>query len=115
MKLKSLIAGLLAGTVLGILFSPDKGDKIRGNIKKEVEKGGTGLGTIWDTMKKMGKEMETSAKDTYEEVSKTETFKKGAAKAKKLIKENIPAEYREEAAQALKKAKKAVSKVKGEK
>lgn len=107
MKFKSLIAGLLAGTALGILFSPDKGDKIRKDIKKEVDKGGTGLSTIFGVYKKMGKEIGETA-----QVEKIKDY------GKKLVKDNVPVKYQKQAKGAFQKAKsvakKAVKRVKEE-
>lgn len=80
--LKALFAGLIAGTALGILFSPEKGDVIRKKIKSERDEGGTGLKTVSDTLGKMGQEVGESAQATYGEIQKTETYQKGAARVK---------------------------------
>lgn len=118
MKFKSLIAGLLAGTALGILFSPDKGDKIRKDIKKEINKGGTGLSTIFGVYKKMGKEIGESAKETYENEEFQKKVEKVKKYGKKLVKDNVSAKYQKQAKGAFQKAKsaakKAVKKVKEE-
>lgn len=70
--LKSLIAGIAAGTALGVLFSPKKGTEIRKDFEKELKKGGSGLKTAKSTLMGMGKE-----------ISSTESFQKGAGKVKK--------------------------------
>lgn len=96
--LKSLLTGILAGTAVGVLFSPKKGKELRQNFKKELKEGGTGLNTVKSTFKDMGKEIG----DYVEHVSETEEFKKGKAKvkkyagiakkeAKRIIKKNVPA------------------------
>lgn len=107
--LKSLLAGIVAGTALGVLFSPKKGTEIRREIKKELKSGGSGLHAVKSTLTEMGKDV----KDT---VSETQTYKKGAAKAKKyagkakreatkLINENLTVKQKKQASQALEKAK----------
>ncbi len=73
--LKSLIAGVVAGTALGVLFSPKKGTEIRKEIKKEIKSGGTGLNAVKGTLTEMGK-------DVKETVGESQTYKKGVAKAK---------------------------------
>ena len=113
--LKALLAGILAGTALGVLFAPKKGDEIRKNIKKEVKGGGTGFSTIKETLVDMGHDIGGFSKGTYGELNKHESFRKGvktvkgyAAKARKeaknLLDDAIPAGKRKQAAKALKKA-----------
>mgnify|MGYP001603967706 FL=1 len=70
--LKSLFAGIIAGTALGVLFSPKKGTEIRKDFQKEFKKGGTGIQTAKSTLTGMGKE-----------IASTESFQKGAGKVKK--------------------------------
>ena len=97
---------------MGVLFSPKKGDEIRKNIKKEVKKGGTGLSTIAGTLVDMGKEIGESAKDTYEEVSRTEAYKKAKTEAGKFVKSKISAKHRNRAKKAFNMAKETINKVK---
>lgn len=84
--LKSLVAGVLAGTALGVLFSPKKGDEIRSKLKKDFKGGGTGLGVIKDTMTEMGKDIGETAKHAYDQISENpkvkRAIKKGVSKAK---------------------------------
>lgn len=113
--LKALLAGILAGTALGVLFAPDKGGETRKNIKKEVKEGGTGLSTIKKTLVEMSHDIGDSCRGTYGELNKHESFRKGvkkvkgyAAKARKeaenLIDDNVPAAKRKQASKAFKKA-----------
>ncbi|MFH1218243.1 MAG: YtxH domain-containing protein [Candidatus Peregrinibacteria bacterium] len=117
--LKALIAGVVAGTALGILFSPKNGKDFRKKVKDEVEKGGTGLGTIKDTLKEMGKDIGGTCKECYEDISKSEELHKAANNAKEELKKayrkNVPLETRKKLKKdynkAKTKAKKAIQKV----
>ncbi len=125
--LKSLFAGLLAGTALGILFSPKKGKDIRKDLKSEVDEGGTGLKTVTDTIVEMGKEIKGTCTECYDEIKGSEEYKKGKQKlsiyakkakneVKKVYKEKVPAKTRKKISKSVNKAKslakKAVSKAK---
>ena len=37
-KKKGLLLGLLTGATLGLLFSPEKGSKLRGQVAKKIKK-----------------------------------------------------------------------------
>jgi gas vesicle protein len=110
--LKSLAAGLLAGTALGILFSPKKGKEIRKGIKNEIEEGGTGLCSLKETVLEMGKEIGDTCKECYTEVKNSEEFSKGKETLKKAYKENVPKKARKTISEGISKAKKTVEKVK---
>ncbi len=84
--LKTLLAGLVAGTALGIMISPKKGKEIREGFKKELEDGGSGLETVKQTISDMGKDFGGTAKRTGEKIKKSPRYKKGKAKVKKFVK-----------------------------
>lgn len=110
--LKSLFTGIVAGTALGILFSPKKGEEIRKNFKNELKKGGSGLKTLKDTVTEMGEELEETAVEAYKNVTKSPAYKKGKAKAKKTVKK-VVAEGKKvvaEGKKALEKGEKAIKK-----
>lgn len=95
--LKSLIAGVIAGTALGVLFSPKKGTDLRNEFKKEIKSGGTGLGTVKSTLTHMGRDV----KDT---VSESQTYKKTLDKAEKYLDENLTSRQKKQAKRVIKKA-----------
>ncbi len=85
--LKTLLAGLAAGTALGLFFSPKKGEELRNNVKEELKEGGTGLKTLKETFSKWGQDLSETAKEYYDEVSESEEFQEGKAKATKAVKD----------------------------
>ncbi len=108
--LKTLVAGILAGATLGLLFSPKKGEDLRQKIKDEMEDGGSGINAVKDTAVEFGKNLGGSICETYDEISESDAFKEGSKKVKKetekLIKEHTTASQRRRAKSAIKKAKK---------
>lgn len=118
--LKSLIAGIAAGTALGVLFSPKKGKDIRDGIKKEIHKGGSGLSEIKETLVGMGKDLHETCKDCCEDVCESKDFKEGKKKvvgyakqakkeAEKVYKKNLTATTRKKIKKGVKKAKELAS------
>ncbi|MCK9185950.1 YtxH domain-containing protein [Candidatus Gracilibacteria bacterium] len=83
--LKGLIAGLLAGTAVGILFAPKKGEETRNKIKSEIKRGGTGLSAVKETLEGVGKDIGGTCNECMED----ERVKKYANMAKKEAKELI--------------------------
>jgi len=61
--LLTLILGLLTGATFGVLFSPDKGSKIRKNIKTKLEKEG-----VADKFKNFFKELKKELKEEFKEL-----------------------------------------------
>ena len=119
--LKTLLAGLVAGTVVGILFAPKKGTDLRKEFKKEIDKGGLGLDTLKETVAKMGKDISESGEKAYRDASKNESFKNAEKEflkhartakgvAQDLIKEKVPARTRRDAKKKLSQAKDFLSK-----
>lgn len=62
----SLLLGLLGGTALGILFAPQKGQELRKNIRKERERGGSGIETVKKGFEKMGREIQEECSEMYQ-------------------------------------------------
>ncbi|MBI4232329.1 YtxH domain-containing protein [Candidatus Peregrinibacteria bacterium] len=106
--LKSFVSGIVAGTALGVLFAPKKGEETRKKFKDDVKKGGYGVSTLKETLSSMGKEMGESAQNVYGEVSETEMYKKGAAKLKSA-KNRAEKTIRAKAKATVKKVKKKLS------
>lgn len=90
-SLKGLVAGILAGTALGVLFAPKKGSDIRKEFKKEIKDGGVGLHTAKETLTDMSKDIGDTCKEGYENIPETKKkeamkiVKKAEQKAKKVI------------------------------
>lgn len=66
MKGKGILFGLLSGTVLGVLFAPEKGKKLRDKVKKEVDDGGSGFETLKEAFIDLGVGLYEVVKDTVE-------------------------------------------------
>lgn len=109
--LKSIFVGLLAGTALGILFSPKKGKEFRNDLKKEIDKGGTGLSAIKDTFVKMSKDIGGSCKNCYGELNKTEGFKEGKKRVKEFIDKEVAQDTKEKIKAGYRKAKSSAKKI----
>jgi len=77
-----LLFGVLAGTVLGILFAPKKGKELREQIKKERDQGGLGTAALKEGFVGMGKDMAGSAKNVYESEAVQDNLSRAKAKAK---------------------------------
>lgn len=73
------LVGIVTGTLVGVLFAPKKGDDLRKNLQKERAKGGSGVDTLKNAYKGLGKEIAGSAKDAY----RSEEVQKAVSKAKK--------------------------------
>ncbi|MFA4891348.1 MAG: hypothetical protein WC604_03275 [Candidatus Gracilibacteria bacterium] len=56
-RLKSLLAGLALGGLIGMLFAPKKGSELRESIKKDIDDGNYGLNAFKDAFTGMGKDM----------------------------------------------------------
>lgn len=109
--LKSMIAGIFTGAVLGVLFAPKKGSETRKKLKAE------GLDGVKDTAKDMGSDIQS----TYNNILKDENVKSGikkakfygnkaSTKAKELYKENIPTKDRKKIEKTLSNTKKTIEK-----
>ena len=90
-SLKGLLAGIVAGTALGVLFSPKKGSEIRKDFKKEIKSGGLGLNTAKSTITNLSKDLGHTCMENYEKIpderkaQAQNIFKKARQKAKKVF------------------------------
>ena len=84
-----LLFGLVAGTVLGILFAPKKGKSLRDKIVKEREKGGYGLEAVKNGFIGLGKEIAGVAKETYESDEVQEKLGMARSKAEEMADEAV--------------------------
>lgn len=106
--LKSFVSGVLAGTALGVIFAPKKGEETRKKFKEEVKKGGYGVSALKETLSEMGKDIGETAHEAYDEVSETEMYKKGASKLKNA-KRNAEKTLKSKAKKVVKKVKRKLS------
>lgn len=90
MRGKGILFGLLSGALLGVLFAPDRGKKLREKFKQERKKGGTGLDTLKDSFMDLGNDIwetveDFSSKnaDQEEEMENIDPEKKKTSAAKK--------------------------------
>jgi len=120
-NLKGILAGILTGATLGLLFAPKKGEETRKNIKKDIKDGGYGLSAIKDTAKGFGEDFSDVAKDIYSDISKDERVKKGFSKAKEMASnakdkaeelyiEKVPSSKRKEISKTVNNAKSTIKK-----
>ena len=110
--IKSLIAGIAAGTALGMLFAPKKGEETRKNIQSEVKEGGTGLHTVKKTLLAMGQDFGETCKEAYDEVNEKESVQKARKGAKKAYKKNVSPSTRKKVKKAVSDAKRVVKRAK---
>lgn len=93
MKAKSLLFGLLSGAVLGVLFAPETGKKMREKFKEERKKGGTGFNSLKKSFVEMGSDIwetieeSSAAEKTAEKVEEASDFVKKKLHLKKSKKE----------------------------
>lgn len=120
-RLKSLLTGIAAGTIIGVLFAPKKGSETRKMIKEDIKKGNFGVNAIKDTATGMGKDVGDTYSEISKEVSKNESLKKGINtakdvaekakdKAEELYKEYVPADKRKKINETIKDAKDVLNK-----
>ncbi len=63
----SLLIGVVTGATFGVLFSPDKGSKIRKNLKSKLEKEGV-LDKVKSFFSELKKELKDEFKDLKDEI-----------------------------------------------
>jgi gas vesicle protein len=57
----ALLAGVAAGTVTGVLFSPTSGKKFRQKLKKEIDSGGYGKKSLFTHFSGLAKDIKNAA------------------------------------------------------
>lgn len=72
MKGKGILFGLLSGALLGVLFAPDRGKKLREKFKQERNKGGSGLNTLKGSFIDLGNDIWETIEDLSEDVKKSQ-------------------------------------------
>ena len=65
-KISTLLA-VAFGAAFGMLFAPKKGSELRKELKTELEKGGDGTEVLKKTATHLGKDVQATAKEIYNE------------------------------------------------
>ena len=126
-RLRSLLAGLAIGGLVGLLFAPKKGSEFRKQLKKDFEEGNYGVNAFKDEFMTMGKDMGNFTSEVAKHEDVQEYLKKGKKAAKDVqqraslwleanygITEDDLKMARKELSKNTGKAKKTFKKVKGE-
>lgn len=85
-RLKSLLAGLALGGLLGLLFAPKKGSEFRKDLKQDIADGNYGLNAFKDEFVAMGKDVGGFTSEVAKHKDVQEYLMKGKAVAKDVQK-----------------------------
>jgi len=83
-RLKTLLAGLALGGIIGLLFAPKKGVELRESFKKDIEEGNYGLNALKSAFVGMGKDMKNFTSEVAKNEDVKEYLTKGKAAAKSV-------------------------------
>ena len=84
-KRGGLFFGIIAGTLLGILFAPKKGKELRKELKQEVDKGGLGTETLKKNFAEMGQDIAGTAEEIYSQPEVQKNVNKGKKQLGKIL------------------------------
>lgn len=85
-RLRSLLAGLALGGLLGLLFAPKKGSEFREDLKKDIASGNYGLNAFKDEFMAMGKDVGGFTSEVAKHKEVQEYLMKGKSAAKDVQK-----------------------------